>query len=92
MFMKNSSNTDMKHAFEYLAKIKTAEPGIDLYAKTLNRIQGQNTIPLFWVRAIACVLLISISAELYFTLINKQTDSSDISNVIYKTNNILYNE
>jgi hypothetical protein len=90
--MKNSSNTDMKQVFEQLATIKMAEPGIHLYAKTLNRIQRQNTIPLFWAGAAACLLIAFITTEFYITSDKNNSPKEDISSVIYKTNNFSYNE
>ena len=65
--MKNSSNKDMKQVFGHLANIKTAEPNANLYAKTVGKIQRQNVIPMFWVRAVACLLVAFISTEFYFT-------------------------
>jgi hypothetical protein len=90
--MEKSSNPNMKEVFEHLANIKMAEPSINLYAQTLNKIQRQNVIPMFWVRAVACLLIAFISSEFYFTLNKKDTANDDISTVIFKTNNILYNE
>jgi len=92
MMMKNSSNNDMKQVFEHLANIKKVEPNANLYSKTLGKIQGQNVIPVFWVRAVACLLVAFISTEFYFIFSKNHSDSKDISIVIYKTNNILYHE
>ena len=92
MIMKNSSNKDMKPVFGHLANIKTAEPNANLYAKTVGKIQRQNVIHMFWVRAVACLLVAFISTEFYFTFSRNHSDSKDISIVIYKTNNILYHE
>jgi hypothetical protein len=89
---KKSSNADMEQEFNYLAQIKQVEPNINLYSKTSNRIQRQNLIPLFWVRAAACLMFAYISAIFYFTLSNKNSDSKYISVLIYKTNNTLYHE
>jgi hypothetical protein len=90
--MKNSSNKDMKQVFEHLANIKTVEPNVNLYEKTVVKIQGQNVIPMFWVRTVACLLVAFISTQFYFTFSKNHSDSKDISSVIYKTNNILYHE
>ena len=92
MIMKNSSNEDMIQVFEHLANIKTVEPNASLFEKTVGKIQGQNVIPLFWVRAVACLLVAFISTEFYFTFRRNHSDRKDISIVIYKTNNILYHE
>jgi len=82
----------MTEVFEYLEKIKKVEPNTNLYAKTLSEIKRQNVIPLFWVRAVACLLIAFISTEFYFSLGKSHSNSKDISSVIYQTNNILYNE
>lgn len=92
MIMKNSTNKDMKQVFEYLANIKSVEPKANLYTKTLGKIQGQNVIPMFWVRAVACLLVAFISTEFYFTFSKNHSNNNDISITIYKTNNILYHE
>ena len=90
--MKNSSNEDMKQVFEHLANIKSVQPNANLYEITIGKIQGQNVIPMFWVRAVACLLVAFISTEFYFTFIRNHSDSKDISITIYKTNNILYHD
>ncbi len=92
MIMKNSSNTDMKQVFEHLSTIKMVEPSINLYSQTLKKLQRQNVIPLFWVRSVACLLLLFISAEFYIALNKNHLANKDISTVISKTNNILYHE
>ena len=92
MIMKNSSNTDMKEVFEQLANIKMAEPSETLYAQTLIRLKRQNVIPLFWVRAVACLLIAFIMTEFYIASNKSNYSNNDISVVIYKPNNILYNE
>ena len=90
--MKNSSNQDMKQVFEQLAKIKMVTPNTNLYAKTVNKIHKQNVVSMFWVRAVACLLVVFISTEIYFTLSNSHSKNNRISGLLYKTNNILYNE
>ena len=90
--MKKSSNIDMEEVFEYLANIKKSEPSINLYTQTLNRTQKQNVISLFWVSAVACLLILFISIEIYL-LSNKENNyKQEISNFVPTTNNILYNE
>ena len=90
--MKNSSNTNMKEVFEHLENIKMVEPNANLYAQIVCKVKRQNVIPLFWVRAVACVLLAFISTEFYVSFNKTKSNKSDISLLIYKTNNILYNE
>jgi len=90
--MKNSSHKYLKKVFDQLANIKTVEPEANLYAKTFRKIQRQNAISMFWLRAVACFLMAFISTEFYFTLSKNHIDRKDISIVIYKTNNILYHE
>jgi hypothetical protein len=90
--MENSSNEEMNQVFEKLSNIKQVEPGSNLYHKTINKLRKQNNISLFWVRAVACVLIAFLSAEFFIVSIKNQTNKKDISILIYKTNHILYNE
>jgi len=89
--MKNSSNQYMDKVFEQLANIKMVEPSNNLYVQTINRLQRQSIIPLFWARAVACLLIVFIYAELFMVSNNKK-NYTDISVVIYKTNHFSYNE
>ena len=89
--MENSSNKNMNKVFEQLAKIKMVEPSENLYVKTINRVQRQSIIPLFWASAVACLLIAFISAEI-FVVSKKKNKYTDISVVIYKTNHFSYNE
>ncbi len=82
----------MKQVFEHLAHIKQVEPSANLYAQTIRKIRKKNTISMFWVRAVACLLIIFISTEFYFTVTKYHSSNKDISIIIYKTNNILYHE
>lgn len=90
--MENSSKTDMKEVFGYLENIKKIEPNANLFSNTLNKINKQNVIPMFWARAVACLFIAFISIEFYFFMGKIQSNSKDISIVIYNTNNTLYNE
>ena len=81
----------MNKVFEHLAKIKMVEPSENLYVKTINRVQRQSNIPLFWASAVACLLMAFISAEI-FVVSKKKNNYTDISVVIYKTNHFSYNE
>ena len=92
MIKKNSSNKDMKKVFEKLANIKMAEPSETLYAQTLIRLKRQNVIPLFWVRAVACLLIVFIMTEFYIASNKTNYYDNDLSVVIHKPNNLLYNE
>jgi hypothetical protein len=89
--MENSSNENMNKVFEQLSKIKMVEPSENLYVKTINRVQRQSIIPLFWASAVACLLMAFISAEI-FVVSKKKNNYTDISVVIYKTNHFSYNE
>ncbi len=89
--MENSSNKNMNKVFEQLAKIKMVDPSENLYVKTINRVQRQSIIPLFWASAVACLLIAFISAEI-FVVSKKKNNYTDISVVIYKTNHFSYNE
>lgn len=89
--MENSSNENMNKVFEQLSKIKMVEPSENLYVKTINRVQRQSNIPLFWASAVACLLMAFISAE-FFVVSKKKNNYTDISVVIYKTNHFSYNE
>ena len=90
--MKNSSKTDMNQVFDHLAAIKTVEPDEALYARIALKIGRKNVIPMVWVRAAACLLILFVAAAIYMVTSKSKSDSNDISIVIYKTNNILYNE
>jgi hypothetical protein len=81
----------MNKVFEQLSKIKMVEPSENLYVKTINRVQRQSNIPLFWASAVACLLMAFISAE-FFVVSKKKNNYTDISVVIYKTNHFSYNE
>jgi hypothetical protein len=81
----------MNKVFEQLSKIKMVEPSENLYVKTINRVQRQSYIPLFWASAVACLLIAFISAEI-FVVSKKKNNYTDISVVIYKTNHFSYNE
>ena len=89
--MENSSNENMNKVFEQLSKIKMVEPSENLYVKTINRVQRQSIIPLFWASAVACLLMAFISAE-FFVVSKKKNNYTDISVVIYQTNHFSYNE
>jgi len=90
--MENSSNQDMNKVFEQLANIKMVEPSNNLYVKTINRMQRQSIIPLFWARIVACLFIAFISAEYFMVSKYKKHNHADISVVIYQTNNFSYNE
>ncbi len=90
--MKKSSNENMNKVFEQLANIKMVEPSNNLYVKTINRMQRQSIIPLFWARIVACLFIAFISAEFFIVSNKKKNNYTDISFVIYKTNNFSYNE
>jgi hypothetical protein len=89
--MESSSNTDMKQVFEHLAKIKVIEPNSNLQTLTLSRLNKKNIIPLYWVRAVACLFILFISSEFYI-IYNKKSNKQDIGTFVSITNNILYNE
>ncbi len=90
--MKNSSNINMEDVFDHLAKIKKVEPNINLYSHTMDRLQHQNVVPLFWVRAVACILIVLMSTEFYLVSNMANTNHQEASIVISNTNNILYHE
>ena len=90
--MKSSSNNNMEQVFEHLAKIKKVEPSIYLHNKTFSRFKKQTIIPLFWVRAAACLLIVYTVVEVYFASNKLNNYKQDISILIPTTNNILYNE
>ena len=90
--MKKSSNKNMNKVFEQLANIKMVEPSNNLYVKTINRMQRQSIIPLFWARIVACLFIAFISAEYFMVSKYKKHNHADISVVIYQTNNFSYNE
>lgn len=92
MIVDNSSKKNMEQVFIHLSQIKQVKPNANLYAKTLSKINGQKLIPIFWARAIACLLIAFIFTELYFTTTTTPSKTNDITVVIYKSTNNLYNE
>ena len=90
--MENSSNQDMNKVFEQLVNIKMVEPSENLYVKTINKLQRQSIIPLFWAKVVACLFIAFISAEFFMVSKYKKHNHADISVVIYQTNNFSYNE
>ena len=90
--MKKSSNENMNKVFEQLANIKMVEPSDNLYVQTISKMQRQSIIPLFWASVVACLFIVFISAEFSIVLNKKKNNYTDISFVIYKTNNFSYNE
>ena len=90
--MANSSDGDMKEVFEYLANIQKAVPSNNIYIKTTNSIQRQEVIPIFWAKVAACLLISFIASEIYLSSKLYNTHKIDISVLISKTNNNLYNE
>ena len=90
--MKNSSNENMNKVFEQVVKIKKVDPSANLYVKTINRLQRQSIIPLFWARAVACLLIVFIFVEFFIVSKKKNNNNADISVVIYKTNHFSYND
>lgn len=90
--MKKSSDLNMEQLFDQLANIKKVEPRVDLYKQILAKQKAQNTIPMFWVRAAACLLILFFATEFYIVSNTNSTEKQDITIVIPKTNNTLYNE
>ena len=90
--MQNSSNTNVNDVLKQVSRIKKVEPNPNLYAQTLRKINGQNTISFLFVKAVACLLIAFISTEIYVALQIKQIHHENISSLIYVTNNILYHE
>jgi hypothetical protein len=82
----------MNKVFEQLVNIKMVEPSENLYVKTINRLQRQSIIPLFWAKVVACLFIAFISAEFFMVSKYKKHNHADISVVIYKTNHFSYNE
>lgn len=90
--MEDSSNKNMKQVFEHLANIKMVDPSNILYTKIINKLQEKNTISMYWVKVAACFFVVFTSFEYYIIQSKTHSNSKDISVVMYKTNNILYNE
>lgn len=82
----------MKEIFEHLAKINAVEPRQDLYDQIMDKVKTRNTIPLVWVKAVACFLLLLIGSEFYLTLSPNFTENKDITKEILTTHNLLYHE
>jgi hypothetical protein len=89
--MNSSSKTDMKQVFEHLEKIKIVEPNTNLYSQALHKLNRQNIIPIYWVKAAACIGILFISSEFYI-FYNQKNNKQDNAEYVSITNNILYNE
>ncbi len=87
---KSSSNTDMEQIFVQLSQIKSVLPPVGLFSKTMRRVNEQ--VSYFWVAAVASVLFGFLGMEFYLTLRKFQATGSELTKVIYTTNNMLYNE
>jgi formate/nitrite transporter FocA (FNT family) len=82
----------MNKVFEQLVNIKMVEPSENLYVKTINKLQRQSIIPLFWAKVVACLFIAFISAEFFMVSKHKKHKNADISVLIYRTNHFSYND
>ena len=90
--MESSSKKDMEKVFHYLSAIKQVDPCRDLYTNTLNKLNKQKRIPLYWMSLAASLLVLIISAEMYVAYNIEHSAGNEISDIVYITNNHLYNE
>lgn len=91
----NSSIEQMEKQLQLLKDINRVSPSADLLAKIENRIAQpkKQIIPLFWARTAAALLICLMVTEVYVVIENQQINtSSDISEVLPQTNNLLYYE
>lgn len=81
----------MEQVFNRLSKIKQVDSSDELYAKILRRINNEKVISMFWVRAVACAMILIFSSQIYLI---KKSQQSMVENdiMIIETNNILYYE
>lgn len=80
----------MEQVFSQLSKIKQIEPSESLYLKIDQRVRGLETVSYLWVSVAAGILMAIFSIEFFITLEKNQNES--LTQVIIKTNNLLYNE
>lgn len=91
--MKSSSNYNMDQVFIYLKNIKIIDPDVNMYSKTFDKIKSKNLISVFWVKSVACILILFISSEIYIISKKERKYDKDILTIIItKTNNNLYDE
>ena len=90
--MESSSKTDMDKVFHYLAAIKQVDPSTDLYTNTLNKLNKQTRVPLYWMSVAASIFVLMISAEMYVAYRIDHSAGNEISDSVSITNNHLYDE
>lgn len=77
-----SSNRDMNHIFDSLAKITQADPKRDLYSGVMERIEFQNKIPISWVASTTAVLVLFISTEFLYLNYSERKNCQSISIIV----------
>jgi len=80
----------MEQVFSQLSKIKQIEPSESFYLKIDQRVRGLETVSYLWVSVAACILMAIFSIEFFITL--EKNQNASLTQVIIKTNNLLYNE
>ncbi len=89
-----SSNRDMNHIFDSLAKITQADPKRDLYSGVMERIEFQNKIPISWVASTTAILALFISTEFIYLNYSekKNANQSQLLSLMPQGDNLLYHE
>ena len=90
--MKKTSTFKIEHVFNQLKNIQPVAPSNDLYLRIVSRQHVQKVIPLFWVKAVACLLLAFITTELYIVSSQENKEMGELSILLPETNNVLYHE
>jgi hypothetical protein len=80
----------MEQVFSQLSKIKQIEPSESFYLKIDQRVRGLETVSYLWVSVAAGILMAIFSIEFFITL--EKNQNASLTQVIIKTNNLLYNE
>lgn len=89
----NTSKEQMEKELHHLGSIKRVSPNADLFSKIEKRIEARQkpTIPLFWARTAAAVLICLLCTEIFVVINTQQKHSqTDISEVLPVSNNLLY--
>jgi len=89
--MRNSSsNENMEQVSVYLSQIKQVLPSSNLLDRTYQKLNER--VSYFWVAAVASVLFVFFGLEFYYTFDRVHATGNELTQVIYTTNNMLYNE
>jgi len=82
----------MEKQFDILNSIKRVEPRAELQEIIKQRIATEIYVKPSWITAAAAILLLFFAAEIYLATYANRNAKNDISVLVQKTNNNLYND